>query len=110
MRDRNERKKEEKERQDIHDKKEVSTEKYEIKEICAEFENIINKIIKANVNKNFIQEDENLLIEIERNLEECYNLIKKEVKKGKETLQKAQKEAKEADKGDNDIDKTAEYI
>lgn len=85
--DRNEREKEEKERQDIHDKKEVSTEKYEIKEICAEFENIIKKIIKANVNKNFIQED--LLKEIERNLEECYNLIKKEVKKGKETLQKA---------------------
>lgn len=65
----------------------MSTEKYEIKEICAEFKNIIKKIIKANV-KNFIQEDENLLKEIERNLEECYNLIKKEVKKGKETLQK----------------------
>lgn len=64
----------------------MNTEKYEIKEICAEFENIIKKIIKANVNKNFIQKDENLLKEIERNLEECYNLIKKEVKKRKETL------------------------
>lgn len=87
----------------------MSKEKYEIKEICAEFENIIKKIIKANVNKNFIQEDENLLEEIERNFEKRYNLIKKEVKKGKETLQMAQKEAKEADKGENDIGKTAEY-
>lgn len=63
--------------------KEVSKENYGIKEICAEFENIIKKIINSNIKKNFVQEDESLLEEIKRNFEECFNLVKKEVKKGK---------------------------
>lgn len=65
--------------------KEVSKENYGIKEICAEFENIIKKIINSNIKKNFVQEDESLLEEIKRNFEECFNLVKKEVKKGKES-------------------------
>lgn len=65
--------------------KEMSKENYGIKEICAEFENIIKKIINSNIKKNFLQEDESLLEEIKRNFEECFNLVKKEVKKGKES-------------------------
>lgn len=65
--------------------KEVSKENYRIKEICAEFENIIKKIINSNTKKNFVQEDESLLEEIKRNFKECFNLVKKEVKKGKES-------------------------
>lgn len=57
--------------------KEVSKENYGIKEICAEFENIIKKIINSNIKKNFVQEDESLLEEIKRNFEECFNLVKK---------------------------------
>lgn len=41
--------------------KEVSKKNYEIKEICAEFENIIKKIINSNIKKNFVQEDKSLL-------------------------------------------------
>lgn len=65
--------------------KEVSKENYGIKEICAKFENIIKKIINSNIKKNFVQEDESLLEEIKRNFEECFNLVKKEVKKRKES-------------------------
>lgn len=49
------------------------------------FENIIKKIINSNIKKNFVQEDGSLLEEIKRNFEECFNLVKKEVKKGKES-------------------------
>lgn len=63
----------------------MSKENYGIKEICAKFENIIKKIINSNIKKNFVQEDESLLEEIKRNFEECFNLVKKEVKKRKES-------------------------
>lgn len=99
--DRNESEKEEKGRY-INDMKEVSKERYGIKEICAEFENIIRKISSISIKKDFVQEDENLLEVIKRNFEEYLNLVKEEVKKGREPRQTAHTEATKAKKSEND--------
>lgn len=105
-RDRNVRDKVEKEKQVLKNKKEISKEKYDIKEICIEFENIIKRI--SNVKNTFKQEDENLLEGIKKSFEEQFNFVKKEVKKGQQPQREAQKVALET-KCDYDKDELMEH-